>query len=67
MKFTNDRCIVCNAPVDLAEAHQETGIDPAQIAQGVYRKSEIIICAAPRCQRLLRETLEEEGRREVKQ
>ena len=59
-------CAVCNASVDISRPKEELWIDPKAIAEGVQRKSLIVICARKRCKRLLREAMAEEGRREVK-
>ena len=57
-------CAVCRFPVevDAPTTAQERYADPAMVAQGNQKLSVLAVCGNPRCLRLVREALEEEGR-----
>lgn len=60
------KCVVCETAVDVGRAEKEIYIDPKAIGEGVLRKGTLVVCRRKRCLRLVRETLAEMGRREVK-
>ena len=63
--MATEPCAVCEFPVEIEKAKKETWINSAKIAEGVFKRATIAICGSPRCQRLLRKVLAEEGRRQV--
>ena len=58
-------CAVCEYPVQVETAKRQVHVDAERVAQGELTVNEIAVCSAKRCQRLLRRTLREMGRRQV--
>ena len=57
-------CAVCKFPVEVEDPNtaQERYADPMLVAQGIQAQSVLAVCGNPRCRRLVREVLEEEGK-----
>ena len=52
-------CCVCQYPVEVETAEERVYIDPVDLSKP---DGQIAVCGAERCQRLLFEVLQEEGR-----
>lgn len=60
-------CAVCKFPVEVESpvTSQEVYVEPSMLAQGNLNTSVLAVCGNPRCRRLVREVLEEEGRQKT--
>ena len=58
-------CAVCEFPVKVETSKRQVHVDPQRLSQGEETVQTMAVCGSKRCQRLLRETLDEMGRRQV--
>ena len=60
------KCIVCSDRVNPKPSRKEVYIHPEGIRKGILKEAHMVVCTKKRCQRLVRETLAESGRKRVR-
>ena len=58
--------IVCEYPVGIGKAKAEVYVDQARLNSGDDSTNSLVVCGSKRCQRLVREAIAEEGRKQFR-